>query len=261
MTTVTTLASGSSGNAVLVSRGSCHILIDAGISVRRINGALSAQGLSLLDVSALLVTHSHSDHICALPTLLKHYTIPIFASHGTALDLRSRFPAVAPVLRPFAAGDAFSAGDFFIRSFSTSHDAPDSVCYRIESADGAAGLLTDTGVVPEAADMLRGVSVLVLEANHDLAMLRNGPYPSHLKRRIHSAFGHLSNDDAAAFAVAAARAGTRDILLAHLSDQNNTPAMALDAVRTALDDHGFPSVRLTAAPRSTPSPAHTFAGA
>lgn len=262
LTTVTTLASGSSGNAVLVSRDSCHILIDAGISVRRINAALGAQGLSLRDVSALLLTHTHSDHIRALDTLLKHYDLPIFASDGAARALRDRYSAIAPVLRSFPAGSAFSVGDFSIRSFSTSHDAPDSVCYRIDTPDGGTGLLTDTGIVPEdAANVLRGTSVLVLEANHDLSMLRNGPYPYSLQERIHSAFGHLSNDDAAAFAVAAAKTGTQDVLLAHLSEQNNNPALAFDTVRRALDAHGFHTVRLTVAPRSAPSPVHTIAGA
>ena len=145
MTTLCTLASGSSGNATLVSAGGTHILIDAGISVRRINTALKALDLSIADLSALLITHSHNDHVSALTTLLKHYALPIYASDGTAFDLRNRFPGIAPLLRPFASGDSFCVGAFHISSFSTSHDAGDSVCYRLDSADGAAGILTDTG--------------------------------------------------------------------------------------------------------------------
>ena len=105
MTTLCTLASGSSGNATLVSAGSTHILIDAGISVRRINTALKALGLSIADLSALLITHSHSDHVSALTTLLKHYAPSIYASNGTAFDLRNRFSGISPLLCPFTSGD------------------------------------------------------------------------------------------------------------------------------------------------------------
>lgn len=259
LTTLCTLASGSSGNATLVSCGSTHILIDAGISVRRINSALKSFGLSISDLSALLITHSHSDHVSALTTYLKHYTVPIYASDGTAFDLRNRFAGIGALLHPFAAGDGFSIGDFSIRSFATAHDAGDSVCYRLDSGDGAAGILTDTGYVTDsAAEALRGVSLLVLESNHDVETLKSGPYPSYLKQRILGSAGHLSNDDAARFAVAAARWGAQDVLLAHLSHENNTPAMALHAVRRALDAEGYHSVALSVAPRSECSGVHTL---
>ena len=257
MTTLCTLASGSSGNATLVSSGSTHILIDAGISVRRINTALKALGLSIADLSALLITHSHSDHVSALTTLLKHYAPSIYASNGTAFDLRNRFAGISPLLCPFTSGDSFCVGAFRISSFSTSHDAGDSVCYRLDSADGAVGILTDTGYVTAcAADVLCGVSTLVLESNHDVETLRSGAYPYYLKERILGRSGHLSNDDAAQFAVSAAKNGVKDVLLAHLSHENNTPAMALNTVRQALDRNGCTSVSLAVAPRSEPSPFH-----
>lgn len=257
LTTICTLASGSSGNALLVSCGDTHILVDAGISVRRINTALKAFGLSMQDLSALLITHSHSDHISALTTLLKHYSFPIFSSYGTAFELRNRFSGIAPLLQPFAAGDGFSIGDFSVRTFPTSHDAGDSVCYRLDSCNGAVGVLTDTGyVTEEAAETLQGVSMLVLESNHDVETLKSGEYPFYLKQRILGSAGHLSNDDAAAFAVTAAQSGATDVLLAHLSAENNTPAMALNTVRRALDAHGYESVSLAVAPRSECSPIH-----
>lgn len=259
---VCTLASGSSGNALLVSSGSTHILVDAGISVRRINTALRAFGLSIADLDALLITHSHSDHVSALTTLLKHYELPIYTSDGTAFALRNRFCGIAPLLEPFAAGEDFSIGDFSVRSFSTSHDAPDSVCYRLDSEDGSVGVLTDTGYVTAAAEgTLLGVSMLVLEANHDVETLRSGPYPYYLQQRILGDGGHLSNDAAAHFAVAAAQSGTQDLLLAHLSQENNTPAMAFGAVRRALDANGYEDVHLAVAPRSGPSRIHTLQGA
>ena len=261
MTKICTLASGSSGNALLVSTGSTHILVDAGISVRRINTAMKQFGLSLADLDALLITHSHSDHVSALKTMVKHYEMPIYTSDGTAFDLRNRFSGISPLLRPFGAGDRFSVGDFEVRSFSTSHDAGDSVCYRLDSADGSMGVLTDTGYVTDAAkETLQGVSMMVLESNHDLDSLRNGPYPYQLKQRILGSGGHLSNDAAAEFAVASAKSGTRDFLLAHLSEDNNTPQLAFNAVRSALDASGCDAAAVAVAPRSESSPIHILSG-
>ena len=257
MTNICTLASSSSGNAALISSGRTHILVDAGISVRRINAALKPLHLSISDLTALLITHSHSDHVSALSTLLKHYDVPIYASDGTAFNLCNRFSGIAPRLHAFSAGARFSIGDFSIRSFSTAHDAGDSVGYRLDSADGGAGLLTDTGyVTEEAAQALRGVSFLLLEANHDRRKLEAGPYPAYLKRRISGRVGHLSNEDAAQFAVCAAQSGAKDVLLAHLSQENNTPEAAFQTVRSALDAGGYSHVALSVAPRDASSPIH-----
>lgn len=257
MTKVCTLASGSSGNATLISRGHTHILIDAGISMRRISAALKAHGLSLSDMSALLITHSHSDHVCALKTMLKHCDFPIYASDGTAFDLENRFSGIHPHLRSFSAGDRFSLEDFEILSFPTSHDAPDSVCYRLNSESGSVGILTDTGYVTQAAEAaLRGVDTLILEANHDVETLKSGPYPYYLQARILGSGGHLSNADAAHFAVSAAQNGTQRIILAHLSQDNNTPAMALHTVQRALSSRGCSAVALSVAPRSEPGPVY-----
>lgn len=247
-----TLASSSSGNAALVRHGDTALLLDAGISARRI-----AQSLALLDMTpdmldAVLVTHAHSDHVNGVATLTKKYAIPVYASRGTA-----RFLACAgEALRPFDAGDEFTLGAFRVRSFSTSHDAADSVDYRFDCDGGSVGALTDTGYVTRAAaETLAGVDALLLEANHDVEMLRCGPYPYHLKQRILSDLGHLSNDAAADFALECAKRGTRDILLAHLSDENNTPAAAEYAVARRLQSAGL-SVRLGVAPKNRMSEAH-----
>lgn len=121
MTNVCTLASGSSGNALLVSHDNSHVLIDAGISVRRINAALRPFDLSISDLDALLITHSHTDHISALKTWVKHYDCPIYTSDGTAFTLHNRISGIAPLLHTFSAGESFSVGDFSVHSFSTSH--------------------------------------------------------------------------------------------------------------------------------------------
>ena len=247
-----TLASSSGGNAALARCEGVAILLDAGISARRIAQSLAQLGMSPEELDAVLVTHEHSDHVSGLATLTKKYAIPVYASRGTAHFL----PQAAGVLRVFDAGDAFAIGDLEIHSFRTSHDAADSVDYRIDGPDGSLGALTDTGyVTDDAAKALAGVDMLLLEANHDIETLQGGPYPYHLKRRILGEHGHLSNGAAADFALWCAQRGTRDILLAHLSAENNTPAMAEYAVARRLQAGGF-SIRLGVAPRDRLSEVH-----
>ena len=248
-----TLASSSSGNAALVRCGGAAILLDAGISARRIAQSLAQLGMSPDELDAVLVTHEHSDHVSGVATLTKKYAVPVYASRGTAHFL----PQAASVLRVFDAGDAFEIGALKVQSFRTSHDAADSVDYRIDAPDGALGALTDTGYVTDAAaQALKGVDTLLLEANHDIETLQSGPYPYHLKRRILGEHGHLSNAAAADFALWCAQRGTSDILLAHLSAENNTPAMAEYAVARKLQSGGF-SIRLGVAPRDRLSEVHT----
>lgn len=252
-----TLASSSSGNAALARHGDTAVLIDAGISARRIALSLAQLGLAPRSLRAVLITHAHSDHVSGLAVFGKKYGVPVFASRGTAQFLA----CPGDLLRPFDPGGAFSVGEFEVRSFRTSHDAAGSVDYRLDCASGSLGLLTDTGyVTDEAASALSGVDTLLLEANHDVETLENGPYPYHLKRRILGGQGHLSNEAAAEFALRCVMSGTRDILLAHLSAENNTPAMAEYAVARRLQAAGC-SVRLGVAPRDRLSDVHTVARA
>ena len=249
-----TLASSSSGNAALVRHGDTAILLDAGISARRIAQSLAVLGMTPDELDAVLVTHEHRDHVSGIATLTKKYGVPVYASRGTAQFL----PQSTPMLRKFDAGDAFMVGTLEITTFRTSHDAADSVDYRIDTPDGSLGALTDTGYVTDAAaQALAGADTLLLESNHDVEMLRGGPYPYHLKRRILSEHGHLSNAAAADFALWCAQHGTTDILLAHLSAENNTPAMAEYAVARRLQAGGF-SIRLGVAPKDRMSEVHTI---
>ena len=247
-----TIASSSAGNASLVCHEDTHILIDVGVSCRRITQSLAVLNLTLEDIDAILITHEHIDHVRALGTLQKKCTVPLYASRGTAAALD--YPAER--VHAFAPGDAFTVGSLRALPFRTSHDARESVGYRIESGDGSLAVLTDTGcITDEAHDLALGADTLLLEANHDVELLTTGPYPYPLKRRILGEYGHLSNEAAAEFAVECVRAGTSDILLAHLSGENNTPDLAEYAVGRALQARGL-SVRLAAAPRDTISEVH-----
>ena len=256
MTTVHTLASGSSGNALLLSCGESHILLDAGISCRRITAALRELGLEPGSLAAILITHTHADHISGLQTLLKRCDAPVLATERAGRELAWRLSAAEARLEALDFGVSRSIGEFAVTAVPTSHDAPGSCGFRLDTEDGSVGVLTDTGyVTDEAAEILEGVELAVLEANHDIETLRSGPYPYYLKQRILGPQGHLSNDDAARFAAALAESGASEIVLAHLSRENNTPAMAQTAVEQALSAAGI-SPLLSVAPRDCLGPAH-----
>ncbi len=256
MTIVHTLASGSSGNALLLSCGESRILLDAGISCRRITAALRELGLEPGSLSAILITHTHADHISGLQTLLKRCDAPVLATERAGRELAWRLPAVEARLETLDFGGSRSIGECAVTAVPTSHDAPGSCGFRLDTEDGSVGVLTDTGyVTDEAADALLGVDLAVLEANHDVETLCSGPYPYYLKQRILGPQGHLSNADAACFAAALAESGASEIVLAHLSRENNTPAMAQTAVEQALSAAGTAPL-LSVAPRDCLGPAH-----
>ena len=249
MTTVHTLASGSSGNALLVSCDHTHLLVDAGISCRRIALTLRKCGLTPQDLDAILITHTHTDHIAGLQTLLKHTSAPVMGSEQTVCELAHRFSAIEARLYKLELCQPFALRHCTMTPFPTSHDAPGSCGYRIDTANGNVGILTDTGyVTDEAADILLGVDLAVLEANHDVECVHSNSYPSFLKQRILGKEGHLSNEDSARFAVTLAESGTQHLILAHLSHENNTPTMARNAVELALSAAGL-TPALSVAPR------------
>ena len=230
-----TFASGSTGNCALVSAGK-HVLIDAGISLRRIRANLSLSGLTPEDVSGVLITHEHSDHISGLAMLVKYHKVPVYAPAAVASFLRGSIPGIDACLSEIAPDEAFSLGEMSIRAFPTPHDARQSVGYRIESG-AVFGFATDMGhVTEETVSGLSGADAAVIEANHDTDMLLDGPYPAYLKRRVLSERGHLSNKDSAALGLRLAEGGTRTIILGHLSRENNTPSLACRTVREALGD-------------------------
>lgn len=258
MLTITTLASGSSGNSLLVSGGDAHILIDAGISCRRITTALNQLHIDPMSLAAVLVTHEHTDHVCGLATLVKKLPAPIYASVGTAYQLTTRIGLPAERVLPFTAGDTFDIGPLHCTSFSTPHDAADSVGYTVELDGCKLALATDLGHVTDTVRRaILGSHLVVLESNHDIEWLRSGPYPYPLKQRILGDRGHLCNEAGADLALQAARSGAHTIVLAHLSSENNTPQRAYDVACRHLSANGIDperDIRLAVAPRTQPGP-------
>lgn len=242
------IASGSKGNCGLYRAGKTVILIDLGVSLRKITTALASHGLGLADVSAVLLTHEHIDHVKGLQMFLKKADAPVFASRGTADALAEKDPACAGRLHAFDSGEALWVHDVDIATFATPHDAADSVGYVLAHGNHRFGYATDLGFVPrEAAALLRGCGTVVLESNHDPHMLQAGPYPYALKMRVAGPSGHLSNPDCAVFAADLVRHGTRSLVLAHLSEKNNMPALALQQTAAAL--RGLPDCAVQVAPR------------
>lgn len=233
-----TLASGSSGNAILVKNEHHAVLIDAGISCRKITQRLNTCGLAVEDLEGILVTHEHTDHICGLPILLKYHPVSVYASLGTCAAIAARYPAIQEHLMAFPAGSYFQLGGFTITTFSTPHDAADPVGYLISDGKKTAAILTDLGEIPSyVADLVTGANAVLLESNHDVDMLCKGPYPYPLQQRVLGPLGHLCNETAAQFAVHLAQTGTTTLLLAHLSKENNTPELARSQVEQALHQH------------------------
>ena len=234
---LTTFASGSGGNCALLSMDGTHILLDAGISYRRIKENLALSGLVPEALSAVLITHEHSDHISGLKTFLKNCTaVPICAPRTVANHLCYTIAGVEQCLRVIEPRTSVPLDAVTLRCFHTPHDTDESVGWRVEGRESFA-LATDMGIVTdEIRDGLSGADVVLIEANHDIDMLCDGAYPPALKRRILSERGHLSNEKCGELAAYLADRGTGQIVLGHLSRENNTPGKALRAVKAALGE-------------------------
>ncbi len=247
MLTVRSLGSGSSGNALLVEEGASALLVDCGIGARALAAGLGAAGHRLADLTAVLITHEHADHVRALPQV-ERARLQLVATRGTAAAA-----GLAPSLHEEArAGQPLRFGAFAITPLPVSHDAAEPCAFQIEGATGALLVATDLGCpAPAWRDRLAAVDLIVLEANHDEAMLRSGPYPARLKRRVLSERGHLSNADCAAFladALSDVDHRSPTVWLAHLSRTNNRPALAQATVARGLAERGL-AVPLLPLPR------------
>ena len=229
------IASGSKGNTALVADEATCLLIDAGTSARRIISAMRQIGFDAQDITGLLLTHEHADHISALEVLAKKGHFPIYASQGTASAVLHKYPQLSERMHTVTCGAAFRVGGFSVTAYQTPHDAVESTAYVVDTGSGTLGCATDLGYMPASLlSHLKGLDLVVLEANHDETMLKNGPYPYPLKQRILGTRGHLSNDGCACAAVELAESGTGALVLAHLSEQNNLPELALRTVEGML---------------------------
>lgn len=236
MIVVRSLGSGSSGNAVLVDTGDCLLVVDCGIGPRALAQGLRAAGRRVEDLDAVLLTHEHTDHVRSLPTVVAR-RVPVLATPGTARATRLPIAGWHPV-RPHG---TLKLGLTEVTPLPVSHDAAEPCGYYLRSQSQAVTILTDLGIAHESLhDYLATSDLIVLEANHDEAMLRLGPYPAHLKRRVLSPTGHLSNTDCGSLLVAALPADNRSrtVWLAHLSATNNRPELARATVQAALTEHG-----------------------
>ena len=248
------LSSGSSGNSALVHAGDMRLLIDAGLSRREIVSRLEAIGEDFCRLDAILISHEHSDHVSGLAVLAKVIEkrrgskIPIYITESTAQGLD--WNGYEPRLELFQAGSTLSLGALAVNTFTIPHDAADPVGFRFRAPGVDLGFVTDLGYVPDSIKFhIRGCDFLLLESNHDLEMLKVGPYPWTVKQRVMGRKGHLSNDVVSEYIAEELEASTHTLVLAHLSENNNHPALVEQAARQALESRGLRARLVVALPR------------
>lgn len=229
------LASGSTGNAALIQMGGANILVDAGISARRIKVALDAVGTAVDDLDAILVTHEHRDHVAGLPTLSRKYHLPIYARPAAWECLDRELPQPVDADSRRLLGSSLDIGKVKVEPFSLSHDAADPVGFSFHYRSQKCSIATDLGFVTDTVKKALALAdVLILEANHDIDMLKQGSYPWFLKQRILSNRGHLANTDAGWTLARLPRKNHCHAFLAHISQENNRPDLAEKTVADIL---------------------------
>jgi phosphoribosyl 1,2-cyclic phosphodiesterase len=232
------LGSGSRGNAVVVESGECRVLIDVGFGPRTLAKRMKALGLDPRSIEACIITHEHSDHARGAARAQKKWNWPLFATSGTVMNSRLAKLNVTT----FSAGAKLSFSDIEVETFRTPHDAsePIGMALTAKSSGARAAVVTDLGMVTESVRRLvKDVDLLVIESNHDEEMLRNGPYPEWLQKRIASSVGHLSNADCADLVSEAMTPQLRTVVLAHLSEENNTPRLAFETMKDSVKRTAF----------------------
>lgn len=231
-------ASGSSGNCEYISDGSSSLILDAGISNKRIVNSIEALGEKPEDIDGILITHEHSDHIKGLVVFESKYKKPVYATEATLkgierYDKDNRIDT--SLFRVIEPDKEFMVGDMTVMPFATSHDTGGSVCFSISKGEKKIGMATDLGTFDNyTIDKLKGSDILFVEANYDLAMLQAGRYPFSLKKRILSDYGHLSNDMGANLILRLLERKVKHVFLGHLSKDNNYPELAYETVRYEL---------------------------
>ncbi len=233
------IASGSSGNCIYAGTDNTHILIDAGISNKRIEQGLNDIGVKGSELDGVFITHEHSDHVKGLGVLARKHGVPIYATKETLEEIgQMKYLGDYPkdLFHPIMPDALVCIGDMEVKPFSIDHDAANPVAYRIKSGQKSAAVATDMGHFDQyIIEHLQGLDALVLESNHDVRMLETGPYPYYLKRRILSDHGHLSNDNAGRLLNHILHDNMKHILLGHLSKENNYEELAYETVKLEID--------------------------
>ena len=236
------LFSGSTGNCTYVGTAEGGVLIDAGVSARRIKTALAERDIDPATIRAVLLTHEHSDHVSGLQVLCKQFGWSVVASEGTldSLSEQDKLPCNGKIYM-LPTNRSFAVAGLNVTPFEAPHDSRQCYGYRIDSADGRSlAMTTDLGYIPDSVmKTILGCQTIHIESNHDPEMLRNGPYPYWLIQRIRGEGGHLSNQECAAVLPSLVAAGANRIVLAHLSEHNNTPATARECALGALTAAGI----------------------
>lgn len=235
------IASGSSGNCIYVGNDNTHLLIDTGISRKRIEEGLNTIGLTLSDINGILVTHEHSDHISGLGVILRKYNIPVYGTNGTIEEsARTKYldKVDMSLLNGLYADEDYEIGSLKVHPFSISHDAIEPCGYRISSDNGekVVAVATDMGCYNDyIVNNLKDLDAILLEANHDVKMLQVGSYPYYLKQRILSSHGHLCNEMSGRLLDEILSDRLKKIYLGHLSKENNYPDLAYESVRSEIN--------------------------
>jgi phosphoribosyl 1,2-cyclic phosphodiesterase len=252
------LASGSSGNAALLTAGNTRILLDAGLSMKELARRLALIGETVENIDAILVTHEHSDHVAGLPVLARNKNLRAAVYMTWLTEPAIDWGETRPNVELFQAGAAFHIGAIEVQSFSVPHDAVDPVGFCFEAEGVRIGVATDLGYIPESVKYhLRRTDLLLLEANHDLNMLKVGPYPWSVKQRVMSRVGHLSNDGMSEYLARDLDSSTAVLVMGHLSEQNNHPAIVEQVAAGTLAGRGL-AARLFIATQRTPSEVFQF---
>lgn len=241
------LGSGSGGNATIVRSGNTLLMVDAGFSATRLQDKIKSVGVEPDELDAILITHEHSDHVKGVHQFTKKHAVRVYATRHTAMCVQEKAPEASWVC--FEKGQSFQIGDIVITPFPTYHDAVDPVGFKFETNRSSLGFVSDTGQAPACiAEYLSKVDSLVLESNYDPEMLATTPKrPWPLKQRIASAHGHLSNEQACDLLRRIAHDSLKNVVLAHLSSESNSPVLAEELMRATLCDVGLASTSLCCA--------------
>lgn len=228
------LGSGSEGNALVIQAGQTCVLMDCGFTLTETGARLARLGLSVDDISGIVVTHEHGDHIAGVARLARRHTIPVWLTHGTRQMHAKSLDAISD-LTEISPHDSFCIGDLQVRPYAVPHDAAEPVQFVFGNGAKRLGVLTDTGcVTPHIEATLNGCDALVLECNHDAEMLMNGNYPYSLKQRVGGRFGHLNNAESAGILASLDVSCLQHLIAAHLSKRNNLPELAVRALAGAI---------------------------